>query len=299
LEKYYSLIVAGLHYLSAKWRNYLPANAETLPDLSPQEQLVLNQTEPFRDHITVGALQVIHPYLPQEQAQLILESLLQKAVLEKGWEGGYRYTPRTKKYMSEVGQALLSYVELNTLMPFEQANRLAVLTTALLDKLCQGSNPVPTPIFNMCLKSIAPSEHPLGVVQQRLNCLMGYRDDTHIAAWRAEEYTPGAIRVASQLFTLPEGSTVDGLLKSPLLFSESYVRSAIDELRQHGDVLDTGIGYTLTGKGIIRRDRVELLTEQHFAHPFEHRMSESGRKEWVTLMSSLLESAKTVKNAGS
>src|SRR5712691_4588378 len=158
----------GLHLLSARWRKYLPADAETLPDLTPLERIVFNNIEIVGDDITLDALAILYPYLPQEQTRKVLDALVDKQVIERNREHFYRFTAKTQRHMNDVGQALLAYAEMLNVMPMDQAFRLAVLTTALIDKLAHGPNPFQTPIFNLALKAVTPSEHPLGQVQQRL-----------------------------------------------------------------------------------------------------------------------------------
>ena len=126
--------------------------------------------------------------------------------------------------------------------------------------------------------------------------LMAYHDDVHIAAWRAEEYSPAAIRTASFLYMLNEAATVDSILKSPLFYDEAYVRGALEELRQRGDLLDTGVGSALTAKGVMRRERVESLTDDAFDLPFEGWLSDLGRKDWTMLMTGLVDVSRTTKS---
>ncbi len=285
----------GLHQLSARWRKYLPADAETLPELTPLERIVLNNIEIVGDNITLDALAILHPYLPQDQARKVLDSLVNKQVIERNREHFYRFTAKTQRYMTDIGQALLAYAEMLNVVPMDQAYRLAVLTAALIDKLTHSPQLFQMPIFSLALKAMTPSEHPLGQVQQRLMALMALRDDAHIAAWRAEQYSPVGIRVASHLFSLSESSPIEAFLKSPLFFDHAYVRTGLDELQQRGDLLDTGVGYTLTAKGTVRRERVEHLTEEYFAHPFEKLLTETGRKDWLLLMNSLVDTTKTTQ----
>jgi len=288
-------MLQALHSLTVKWRSHLPAHAETLPELSRQEQNILNNAEPMRDNITIDALHAIYPYAPPERLRAMLDSCVKKGLLEDLTQGIYRFSPRMQRYIHDSQQAIITYAETITTMPTEQANRLAVLTVALIDKLSHGPNAIPTPIFNLGCANITPSEHPLVQVQQRLICLMCYRDDAHIAAWRAEEYGPIAIRVASHLKSFSEAATMQSFLKSPLFYDEDYVRTGLEELRQHGDLLDTGVGFALTAKGIVRRERVDSLTDETFAIPFEQRLSDFGRKDWMLLISGLIDTTRTTK----
>jgi len=295
LYPYYNLTVQALHSLTAKWRNHLAVNAETLPELSPQERPILNNAEPMRDNISVDALQAIYPYAPPDRIRATLESFVRKVLLDDLTQGIFRFSSRMHRYVHDTQQALVANAESITSVPADQTNRLAVLTVALVDKLQKGPNSISTPIFNLSVANITPSEYPLVQIQQRLMCLMSYRDDAHIAAWRAEEYGPIAIRVASHMQALGEAATMQGFLKTPLFYDEAYVNTGLNELRQHGDLLDTGVGFALTAKGVVRRERVDTLTDAMFAIPFEQRLSDFGRKDWVTLISNVIEATRTTK----
>ncbi len=298
LTHYYNLVVQALHSLTAKWRSHLPANAEMLPELSRQEQIILNNAELMRENITVDALRTVYPYAPPERLRAVLDSFVRKGLLDDLTQGIYRFSPRMQRYIHDTQQAIVSYTESITAMPTEQASRLAVLSVALIDKMSQGPNAISTPIFNLGCANTVPSEYPLVQVQQRLICLMCYRDDAHIAAWRAEEYGPIGIRVASHLQASSEAKTLQSFLQSPLFYDEAYVRAGLEELRLHGDLLDTGVGFALTAKGIVRRERVDSLTDETFGSPFEQRLSDFGRKEWVMLISGLIDVTRATKTLG-
>jgi len=54
----------------------------------------------------------------------------------------------------------------------------------------------------------------------------------------------------------------------------------------------------LTAKGIVRRERVDSLTDETFAIPFEQRLSDFGRKDWVMLISGLIDATRATKTLG-
>jgi hypothetical protein len=288
--------VQALHSLTAKWRNHLAATAELLPELLAQERPVLNSAEAMRDNITADALQAVYPYATPERIRATLESFVRKGLLDDLTQGIYRFSPRMHRYLHDTQLALAASAEAIITIPSDQTNRLAVLTVALIDKLQKGPNAISTPIFNLSCTNIAPSEHPLVQVQQRLICLMSYHDDAHMAAWRAEEYGPVGIRVASHMHTLGEAVTMESFLKAPLFYDEVYVNIGLDELRQRGDLLDTGVGFALTAKGVVRRERVDTLTDEMFSIPFEQRLTDFGRKDWVMLITTLIEATRTTKS---
>lgn len=298
MERFHVLVLHGLHALTARWRDHVPPGAELLPTLAPVESLIIRDVQPAHDRITTDLLQIVHPYLPVMQARCALDALTAKAVLERVdpelKPGVYRYTARTLQQMQATENALLTCAAANRTLSSEQTNRLSTLTTALMDGLGYGSLPVPTPIFELTRPALAPSEWPLGQVQQRLIGLLAYRDDAHIAAWRAEGYSAPAIRIATQLADTGEMISTNRFLQWPIFYDEPYLRAGLDELRKAGDLMETDRGYTLNLQGRARRRRVEQLTNEYFAVPFEKRLSDQGLREWESLIWILIEARRTL-----
>jgi hypothetical protein len=298
LERFHVLVLHGLHSLTARWRDHVPPGAELLPTLAPVESLIVRDVQPAQDRITTDLLQIVHPYLPVTNARCALDALVGSGVFERAEPEirpeVYRYTARTLRQMQTTEQALLTCAASIHTLNSEQTNRLSTLTTALMDGLGYGSLPVPTPIFELTRPALTPSEWPLGQVQQRLIGLLAYRDDAHIAAWRAEGYTAPAIRLATQLADTGEMIPHNRFLQSPIFYDETYLRAGMDELLKADEVIETDRGYTLNLQGRSRRKRVEQLTNEYFAVPFEKRLSDQGLREWESLVWILIEARRTL-----
>ncbi len=293
MSKYHALVVFGLHALSAGWREHLSASAEKLPNLPPLEDHLLRELQAIPHDITLESIRTLHPYLPVAQTEQGLRALVEKGLLEANSKGGYACTPRALTSLQAIEKAVVSCAGLNTILSRGQADRLSVLMTALIDHIAFGSVPIPTPIFTLVIRSLRPCEEPMAQVQQRLVALLAYRDDCHIVAWKAEEYTPPTVRLASYLLATNQTMPLEKFLEVPLFYDAAYVRSALDELTARGEVLETGIGYSLTAKGIMRRERVEQLTEEYFNALFDNHLSDNGRRDWLALMSTLSEATKS------
>jgi hypothetical protein len=123
--------------------------------------------------------------------------------------------------------------------------------------------------------------------------LLAYRDDAHVAAWRSEGYSAPATRLATYLFRRTEPVPSDKLMQWPLFYDERYLNAGLDELLKEADVEQTDSGYILSKKGAARREKVETLTDDCFRAPFEQRISENGRRVWMTLMMLLAEGGKS------
>jgi hypothetical protein len=289
VDHFFVLAVQGLHTLTAGWRAYVSPGVDLLPDLPPVEWLAVHDAQCIHQNITVEGLQVLHPYLLAGRAQKAIENLTARKILESVSANTYRYSAHTLDQIRNTERAILICAEKVTFLAYEQAERLAVLMTALIDMIAFGPNPAPTPIFKLVNAALAPSEHPLGQVHQRLVSLLAYRDDAHIAAWKAEGYDPQTIRIATFLFGKSEAVPISTLLQWPLTYEESYVRAALDKLLKEDEVELKDNAYKLTDKGTLRREKVENLTDQHFRAPFDQRISENGRRQWTTLMTVLAE----------
>jgi hypothetical protein len=293
LSKYYALTIHALHILSANWREHLQPDSQALPDLSPQELLILHEAQAVHQHITLAAIQTLHPYIPPAHIESTILALTQKGLFQNEDTGIYTYSPQVQGCIRALDQAVVSSCGALHVLSRGQADRLAVLMGVLNNRIAYGPNLIETPIFNLILRSLLPSEEALAQVHQQLIALLAYRDDAHINAWHTEGYTAPAIRLATQLYSTNETLPLARLLALPFFFDEDYVQTGLNELTQRGDILETGIGYSLTAKGVMRRARVEQLTDDYFDAALETHLSEAGRKDWNSLLTLLIEGSKT------
>jgi len=293
LQKLNSLIIQSIHYLTSHWREYIQSDAPVLPDLPPVEHLLVTDAQAIQEQITLERLAIVRPYLPQPYGQIVLDALVSKGVLEQFLPNAYRYTAATSSQVRNIERAMISCAETINTVGRPPVDRLAVLTTALVDKIEFGPNPIPAPIFSLVNHGLTPSEQALGQIQQRLISMLAYRDDSHIAAWRAEGYSPESISVATRLSHSAAPISVQAFLKSPLFYDEAYVRAGLQPLIEAGNVIESPNGFVLSDKGLERRENVELQTDEYFNAAFEKHLSENGFKEWSYLMNSLIDSART------
>lgn len=293
MHTYSTLIIKALHSLSAKWRDYLRADEEVLPTLPAVEWLVINDAQPFSTTITVEQLLVMRPYLPGDHAYRALESLVGKGILEMPQPSTYRFTPRTLTQIDTIERAMQACAESSITLSRQQIDRLAIYTSAIVDGINYGPNPIKTPIFHFLYGKPTPSEHALPQVQQRLISLLAFRDDAHIAAWHEEGYSAPAIACATELVGSSDPWKVADLLALPLIYDSDYVMKGLKELTDAEDAVEDANGYLLTPKGAERRKRVEQLTDKYFDAPIEKWLSSDALKDWVQLLHSLIESART------
>jgi hypothetical protein len=287
-SKYHRLVVQGANTLSATWSTHLPLNATTLPTLPYIEWNILKDTQTFPDNITLDMLRTVNPYLPEHNARQALNALVEKGVLHTVNDHYYYFSEHTRCFIGEVEQALQYAAQCTQTLTPQQATRLLQLTNLLIDNIGCATSPVPTPIFNMAMNAMTPSEHPLPQIQQRLFALQTYYEDAFIGAWKAELYTPASVRLAGYMLLHPAGLALHHFLTIPAFHDEKYVRGGIGTLIERGDALDTGIGFSLTARGVFHRQRVDTIAEQHFVWAFENALSEVERREWLDLMVSLV-----------
>src|SRR5258708_40172876 len=99
-------MLQALHTLTVKWRSHLPAHAETLSELSRQEQNILNNAEPMRDNITINELHAVYPYPPPERLRAVLDSCVKKGLPEDLTQGIYRFSPRLQRNLHDRQQSI-------------------------------------------------------------------------------------------------------------------------------------------------------------------------------------------------
>lgn len=129
-------------------------------------------------------------------------------------------------------------------------------------------------------------------VRRRIVDLFGFRDDGHVAAWKAVEQDGQIWDVFTNVWR-DQANTAEKLAEqlSGRNYDEDSYAAALGELAQRGWVEQENGKYVATEKGSKLRQDVEDVTDRYFDAPWEV-LSEAETKELKGLMKKLAEAVK-------
>lgn len=213
----------------------------------------------------------IQPYKALAAHQQGLESLVHKGFMEPAGAGQYRIT--------EKGHILLRWQVdwMNTTfravepLPAADLDRLVALLGRVVDRAEAGPLPADrTRITYNRHSDLGPAGAPVLRVLQYLADLGAFRDDCHIAAWRALGISPAAWEALSYVWR-DEAHTADELAEK-LGFrghGAAGYAAALDEAARKGWLNARDGRYEITDSGRQVRDSAEKDTDSYFYGPWE------------------------------
>jgi hypothetical protein len=209
------------------------------------------------------------PYTAIESYLARLQAAASKGYLAEVAPGQYRLTETgraaTERFVAEVRAAMAQADPL----PHAEAARLA----SLLDRLVQASLHTPPPpdtwSISLADKLLPAADPPLPYSEQLISCLLAYRDDAHLAAWRPSGLSATALEALTLLWRGEAGSLEVLYQKlAPRGHPCQVYAQALAELRQRGFITGPDEAPRLTPAGQTFRDQVEATTERYFFAPW-------------------------------
>jgi hypothetical protein len=144
----------------------------------------------------------------------------------------------------------------------------------LLGRLVETSLSTPPPPETLSVilgYRLMPAEDPpLPYIEQAISCLFRYRDDAHIAAWKASRLSAPALESLTLLWR-GEAQSLDGLLEHlSMRGHEPHVyQDALAELAQRGLIEGEANALSVTPAGRSYRHQVEHDTDRFFYAPWK------------------------------
>jgi hypothetical protein len=231
------------------------------------------------DTTTPAHLLIRNPYTSAEQYFARLAHAARLDYLGEVSQGDFRMTPEGRRIAQQfIDEARYAMAEADPL-PLRDSQRLA----GLLGRLVQSSLETPPPpnpwSIGLSFKLMPSFDPPLPYTEQAISCLVAYRDDAHLAAWRGT----GLSATALETLTLIWRGEVDSF--SELVHqlahrghSNEVYRSAVTELRDRGFIEDSESRLRIAAQGKRFRDRVEGDTQSFFFAPWSE-LSEAEKNE--------------------
>jgi hypothetical protein len=221
------------------------------------------------DTTTPAHLLIRNPYTSAEQYFARLAHAARLGYLGEVSQGDFRMTPEGRRiaqqFIDEARHAMAGADPL----PLRESQRLA----GLLGRLVQSSLEIPPPpnpwSIGLSFKLMPSFDPPLPYTEQAISCLVAYRDDAHLAAWRGT----GLSATALETLTLIWRSQVDSFseLVNQLAHrghSNEVYMNALTELSSRGFIEDSEPRLRIKAEGQRFRDQVERDTQSFFFAPW-------------------------------
>lgn len=177
-----------------------------------------------------------------------------------------------------------SYAEIDAL-PSDDLTRLDIMLSKVVDAALKVELPEEKVGLNWSRKfDFGEEKSMMSQVRRKLVDLFAFRDDAHVAAWKAHE-DKGYLWEAFTYVWNDEANTAAELAERLIYrgYSESDYKSALEELAARGWLTEVGGIYKATPAGRALREAVEEQTNQYFDRPWSS-LSETEFEELRGLM---------------
>jgi len=219
--------------------------------------------------VSVARLQVRGPYTAADAYLVRLLPAAEKGYLAEVAPGEYRLTEvgltETQRSISVVREAMARADPL----PLADGQRLVGLLRRVIG-VSLAAPPPPDPwAIRLSFKLMPKTDPPLPYVEQAITCLMAYRDDAHLAAWRPSGLSAMALEALTFLWSGEAGS-LEAVCErlAPRGHPEQVYAQALAELRQRDFVRGSDDALHVTDSGRGFRDQVEATTDRYFYGPW-------------------------------
>ena len=243
--------------------------------------------------LTVQDLIARTPYMSVAQAESNLEDGVEDGVLAKVGEQAYKLTDAGTAIATAVPKMARELAAGLQPLPADDAEQLAGLLRAVVDTAVASNLPDKTSILTSRKFDPGNDAPVVERIRRYLNDLAAYRDDAHVAAWRAYGLDGHEWEAFSHVhgeFVFDDPVTNGEELAEKLSGFRGYDAAAYDEALQKVAALgwlQNGDGkYAVTEKGNEIRTAVEAETDRLFFVPWAT-VSDEDAAEMQTLLTSL------------
>ena len=237
--------------------------------------------------ISATRLGVRGPYTAAGRYAQRLASAEEQGYLYEEMPGEYRLTDAGRAINQQFIDAIRAAMIDADPLPPADSRRLA----ELLGRLAQASLDTPPPpdtwSIRLSVKLMPAIEPPLPYIEQAISCLVAYRDDAHLAAWRPSGLSAPALEALTFIWR-DAVSALDALCERlahrghP---AEVYA-GALAELRERGYLAGSQGAFALADAGRRFREAVEAETDRYFFAPWAH-LSDAEKAEMAGLLTRL------------
>jgi len=210
------------------------------------------------------------PYNSGDQIELRFKAGVEEGILTSTGNGKYRVTAAGKTAVTAVNN--IFYTELGQSDPLAdgEAAELADLLHRIVEASLEAEEPQDKWAINNMHNCHPEKEYqPLARIDQYLDDLNAFRDDTHNAAWQASEID-GRTREAMTFIWLGDANSADELAEKLAFrgYSKDDYAHSLTELEEKSWAVKGQEGYQITAAGKEYRQGIEETTNRLFYAPW-------------------------------
>ena len=216
--------------------------------------------------ISVTQIQKRNPYTAAPTFEQRFETLKTRGWFDSNAHKEYRLTDAGRAKLQSILQTLRAHHATIQPLPSVEMNRVA----ELLQRVVAAAENAPTPPGTWCITRArrlkpADSAAPTTKIDHYLACLNAFRDDAHLAAWRAHSIS-GPAWEAFTLIWRGEAKTVDELFQklAPRGHAREIYAAVLKQLADKKWVEENAGAYAATAQGKTLREEVEATTDKYF-----------------------------------
>ncbi|MCD4685762.1 MAG: hypothetical protein K8S97_07485 [Anaerolineae bacterium] len=222
------------------------------------------------------------------------------AVVEKGWmtvnnAGEYTVTAEGQRLFDAVSAEFDSALDAITPIDAGDVQRIIALLGKIVEAALNAAEPAEKPYITYNRNSDpGPDGPPMLRILQYNADLNSFRDDCHVAAWKAKTANGHGFEMLSMIWA-GDAETVEKVLE--LRAGRGYVaadyKAAMDEFIALGWITAAGDTYALTDAGKAMREDIEALTDRLYYVPWTA-LSETEIDELGALLTTLRDALKAL-----
>lgn len=216
-----------------------------------------------------------------------------EAAAERGWlkavgDGQYKLTDKGQ----EVAKGLFVFADEQfgsvEAPPEVDLERTATLLGKVVKKAHKLPEPADKPAFSWTpMFTRKPSAAPMVRLRRFILDLFAYRDDVHVAAWRAYDIEGPAWEAFTYVKNGEAGTAAELAEQLPYRsYDEAVYAAALQDVATRGWIVEQDGKYVATEKGQALRDEAEEATDRYFDAPWAA-LSEAEMKEVKGLLKKL------------
>ncbi len=270
MERFWPLAVEVSQAIFPVTRDVVqPAFQEHFKDPSiffPTLMAIGNEPEP----ISAQLYRQRFPYISGDQVELRFKAGVKEGILASAGNGKYRVTAAGITAVTALNDIFYTKLGQSDPLADGEAAELAELLHRIVEASLEAGEPQDKWAINNMHNCHSEKEYlPLARIDQYLDDLNAFRDDTHNAAWQDSEID-GRTREAMTFIWRGDANSADELAEKLAFrgYSRDDYAQSLTELEEKGWVVEGQDGYQITTAGKECRQRIEETTNRLFYAPW-------------------------------
>jgi hypothetical protein len=266
----------------------VPVVGELVSELGVERPLVFmmlhidtTQSMYGRDVVTFAELRAYNPYQVIDDVSGPLRQLVENGLVYESEDGGFGLSPEARAAVDRLHSEATRYVARRTVLPPEDARRLADQLRRAADALAADPHFAPFAgshrVGFEAKSRYGDQSAPMVRIEQAAGELWGARDDAYMRAWREAEMEGPPLDVLSHIWA---GSSTVGALCEALRARQTPedIESSLGWLVEREYVQRDGDDLGLSPQGAMVREDIEHETDRVYFESWPYTVEEAA---WV------------------